>query len=122
MKSSVLCKELGPVGPVFRGWEITSLIPSYLAASPVVYCRVLPGDEKNNTAGIARRSIPPVMYFLARKENPHRMRALDWSGSVFFWDCPEKLDQSVVSMRDGDVVVFSYLIKDSIPVGGSIIF
>jgi len=47
VKSSVLFKELGPVGPVFRGWEITSLIPCYLAASPVVYCRELLGDGVN---------------------------------------------------------------------------
>jgi hypothetical protein len=47
VKSSVLFKELDPVGPVFRGWEITSLIPSYLAASPVVYRRVLLGDGAN---------------------------------------------------------------------------
>jgi hypothetical protein len=30
-------KELVPVGPAFRGWEIISLIPGYLAASPVVF-------------------------------------------------------------------------------------
>jgi len=47
VKISVLLKELGPVGPAFRGWEITSLIPCYLAASPVVYCRVLLGDGVN---------------------------------------------------------------------------
>lgn len=31
-----MSKNLVPVGPAFRGWEITSLIPGYLAASPVV--------------------------------------------------------------------------------------
>jgi hypothetical protein len=44
VKSSVLLKELGPVGPDFRGWEITSLIPCYLAASPVV-CGLLSPAE-----------------------------------------------------------------------------